>query len=72
MTGHGSQLRRKMEQVVVALLSARSTEEAAKSAGVSARTLLRATRRWRSKRDGRITSRIRRGKALRRRKVNRS
>jgi hypothetical protein len=41
MTGHGSKLGRKMEQAVVALLSARNTEEAAKSVGISARTLLR-------------------------------
>jgi Arc/MetJ family transcription regulator len=41
MTGHGSKLGRKMEQAVVALLTARNTEEAAKSVGLSARTLQR-------------------------------
>jgi hypothetical protein len=41
MTGHGSKLGRKMEQAVAALLTARNTEEAAKSVGVSARTLMR-------------------------------
>jgi hypothetical protein len=41
MTGHGSKLGRKMEQAVVALLTARNTEEAAKSIGISLRTLLR-------------------------------
>ena len=41
MTGHGSKLGRKMEQAVAALLTARNTEEAAKSVGISPRTLLR-------------------------------
>jgi len=41
MTGHGAKLGRKMEQAIVALLTARNTEEAAKTAGVSAKTLLR-------------------------------
>jgi hypothetical protein len=41
MTGHGSKLGRKMEQAVIALLTARNTEEAAKSVGISPRTLLR-------------------------------
>ena len=41
MTGHGSKLGRKMEQAIVALLTSRNTEEAAKSVGVSTKTLLR-------------------------------
>jgi hypothetical protein len=41
MTGHGSKLGGKMEQAIVALLSSRNTEEAAKSVGVSTKTLLR-------------------------------
>ncbi len=41
MTGHGAKLGRKMEQAILALLTARNTEEAAKSAGVSPKTLLR-------------------------------
>ncbi len=41
MTGHGSKLGRKMEQAIIALLTCRNTEEAAKSVGVSAKTLLR-------------------------------
>jgi hypothetical protein len=41
MTGHGSKLGRKMEQAVVALLTARNQEEAAKAAGISAKTLQR-------------------------------
>jgi transposase-like protein len=42
MTGHGAKFGRKMEAAVAALLSQRNVEEAAKSAGVSPRTL----RRW--------------------------
>jgi|SRR5580700_348262 alkylhydroperoxidase family enzyme len=41
MKGHGQKLGRKKEQAVIALLNARSYEEAAKSIGVSAKTLLR-------------------------------
>jgi len=41
MTGHGAKLGRKMEQAVIALLTARNLEEAAKSVGVSTKTLLR-------------------------------
>jgi DNA-binding transcriptional MerR regulator len=41
MTGHGAKLGHKMEQAIIALLTARNTEEAAKIAGVSAKTLLR-------------------------------
>ena len=41
MSGHGAKLGRKLEQVVVALLTARNLEEAAKSVGVSTKTLLR-------------------------------
>jgi len=41
MTGHGAKLGRKMEQAILALLTARNTEEAAKIAGVSPKTLLR-------------------------------
>ena len=41
MTGHGAKLGRKMEQAIIALLTARNTEEAANIAGVSAKTLLR-------------------------------
>ncbi len=41
MSGHGSKLGRKMEAALVALISARNLEEAAKSVGVSTRTLLR-------------------------------
>src|SRR3954447_6708990 len=41
MTGHGSRLGRKMEAAIVALLTCRNTEEAAKSVGVSTKTLLR-------------------------------
>jgi DNA-binding transcriptional MerR regulator len=41
MTGHGAKLGRKMEEAIIALLTARNTEEAAKIAGVSAKTLLR-------------------------------
>lgn len=41
MTGHGSKLSRKMEEAVIALLTARNQEEAAKSVGVSLKTLQR-------------------------------
>jgi len=41
MTGHGAKLGRKMEQAILALLTARNIEEAAKIAGVSPKTLLR-------------------------------
>ena len=41
MTGHGSKFRRKMEQAVIAVFSTRNLDEAAKSVGVSAKTLQR-------------------------------
>ena len=41
MTGHGAKLGRKKEGAVLALLSQRSVEEAARVAGVGARTLYR-------------------------------
>jgi hypothetical protein len=41
MKGHGQKLGRKKEQAVIALLTARNYEDAAKSVGVSVRTLLR-------------------------------
>ena len=41
MTGHGSKFPRKMEQAVAALLTARNQEEAAKSVGISLKTLQR-------------------------------
>jgi transposase-like protein len=41
MVGHGSKFSRKKEQAVVALLSQRNIEEAAKSIGVGTNTLLR-------------------------------
>ena len=41
MTGHGSQFGRKMDQAVLALLTARNQEEAAKSVGISPKTLQR-------------------------------
>lgn len=41
MTGHGAKFGRKMEQAVIAMLTARNMEEAAKSVGVSTKTLLR-------------------------------
>jgi hypothetical protein len=41
MNGHGAKLGRTMEQAIAALLTARNTEEAAKSVGVSAKTILR-------------------------------
>jgi hypothetical protein len=42
MTGHGAKLGRKMHQAVAALYNSRTVEEAAKSIGVSSKTL----RRW--------------------------
>jgi len=39
--GHGEKLGRKKEQAILALVTARNIEEAAKSIGVSAKTLLR-------------------------------
>jgi len=41
MTGHGAKLGRKLEQAILALLTARNTDEAAKTVGVSPKTLLR-------------------------------
>ena len=41
MKGHGTKFGRKQEEAIAALLTARNTEEAAKSIGVSAKTLLR-------------------------------
>jgi hypothetical protein len=41
MLGHGSKLRQKMEQAIVALLSHRSVDEAARAVRISANTLLR-------------------------------
>ena len=41
MRGHGSQFGRRKEAAIAALLSTRTIEEAAREAGVSARTLLR-------------------------------
>src|SRR5947209_6054548 len=41
MNGHGAKFGRKMEQAIIALLTARNMEEAAKSVGVSPKTLLR-------------------------------
>jgi hypothetical protein len=41
MKGHGEKLGRKKEQAIVALVTARNTEDAAKSIGVSTKTLLR-------------------------------
>ena len=41
MVGHGAKFGQKMEQAIVALLSHRSIEEAAREVGVSANTLLR-------------------------------
>ena len=42
MKGHGERLSRKVEQAVIALLSAKTVEEAARSVGISVKTL----RRW--------------------------
>jgi hypothetical protein len=41
MKGHGAKLPRKQEEAIAALLSQRNVEEAAKSVGVAAKTLLR-------------------------------
>lgn len=41
MKDHGTKFTRKQERAIAALLSARSVEEAAKSIGLSANTLLR-------------------------------
>jgi hypothetical protein len=41
MAGHGSQFSRKKEAAIVALLTARNLEEAARMAGVSVATILR-------------------------------
>jgi transposase-like protein len=41
MTGHGAKFGRKKEDAIVALLTTRTVEEAARAVGVSAKTLLR-------------------------------
>jgi hypothetical protein len=41
MSGHGAKLPRKMEEAIAALLTQRNVEEAAKSVGISTKTLLR-------------------------------
>ena len=41
MSGHGSKLNRKLEDAVVAMLTQRNVEEAARSVGVSTATLMR-------------------------------
>ena len=41
MTGHGAKFGRKKEDAIVALLTARTVEEAARGVGVSTKTLLR-------------------------------
>jgi hypothetical protein len=41
MTGHGAKFGRKMEDAIAALLSQRNVDEAARSAGIGTRTLLR-------------------------------
>ena len=41
MTGHGAKFGRKMEDAIVALLTTRTVEEAARVVGISAKTLLR-------------------------------
>src|SRR4029077_11403392 len=41
MTGHGAKFGRKKEEAIAALLSQRNVEEAARSIGVAAKTLLR-------------------------------
>ena len=41
MTGHGTKFTRKMEQAVIALLIQRNVEEAARSVGIGAATLMR-------------------------------
>ncbi len=41
MTGHGAKFGRKKEEAIVALLTQRNVEEAARAVGISTRTLLR-------------------------------
>ena len=41
MTGHGAKFGRKKEEAIVALLTTRTTEEAARAVNVAAKTLLR-------------------------------
>jgi hypothetical protein len=41
MAGHGSKIGRKQEEAIAALLTQRNVEEAARSAGISVRSLLR-------------------------------
>ena len=41
MTGHGAKFGRKQEEAIVALLTARNLEEAAKSVGIAPKTLFR-------------------------------
>jgi len=41
MTGHGSKFNRKQEDAIVALMTTRNTEEAAKAIGIGTKTLLR-------------------------------
>jgi len=41
MAGHGDKFGRKKEEAIAALLSQRSIEEAARTAGISTRTLMR-------------------------------
>jgi hypothetical protein len=41
MTGHGAKIGRKKEEAIVALLTYRTTEEAARAVKISAKTLLR-------------------------------
>ena len=41
MTGHGAKFGRKKEEAIVALLTTRTTEEAARAVNVSAKTILR-------------------------------
>ena len=41
MTGHGAKFGRKQEEAVVALLTQRNVEEAARAAGIGTKTLLR-------------------------------
>jgi hypothetical protein len=41
MTGHGAKLGRKQDEAIAALLTQKNTEEAARSVGVSPKTLLR-------------------------------
>jgi len=41
MRGHGAKFTRKMEEAVVAMLTQRNVEEAARSVGISIATLMR-------------------------------